>query len=161
MLLFSPKMETPAQQYVLSCFQVAIDSTAGFITFPTNSHTQLLVAPSPAWGPACPRLAQSGWGRSAGTHVYSFRGMWTNPCDSSRNGASTALQPITPLCFSFVDPSLTVRADITGRYSNRLYAYEPSDTALRKCHLLWPSQCGIVTKAGKAAQGPRGISLTN
>lgn len=30
----------------------------------------------------------------------------------------------------FVDPSLTVRADITGRYSNRLYAYEPSDTAL-------------------------------
>ncbi|NWI20243.1 AGR2 protein, partial [Crypturellus soui] len=30
----------------------------------------------------------------------------------------------------FIDPSLTVRADITGRYSNRLYAYEPSDTAL-------------------------------
>uniref|UniRef100_A0A5F9C4P1 Anterior gradient 2, protein disulphide isomerase family member n=1 Tax=Oryctolagus cuniculus TaxID=9986 RepID=A0A5F9C4P1_RABIT len=34
----------------------------------------------------------------------------------------------------FVDPSLTVRADITGRYSNRLYAYEPSDINLRKCH---------------------------
>ncbi|NXU36442.1 AGR2 protein, partial [Drymodes brunneopygia] len=30
----------------------------------------------------------------------------------------------------FIDPSLTVRADITGRYSNRLYAYEPSDIAL-------------------------------
>nr|XP_033779946.1 anterior gradient protein 2 homolog isoform X2 [Geotrypetes seraphini]XP_033779953.1 anterior gradient protein 2 homolog isoform X2 [Geotrypetes seraphini] len=30
----------------------------------------------------------------------------------------------------FVDPSMTVRADITGRYSNRLYAYEPSDTNL-------------------------------
>uniref|UniRef100_A0A452VAR1 Anterior gradient 2, protein disulphide isomerase family member n=1 Tax=Ursus maritimus TaxID=29073 RepID=A0A452VAR1_URSMA len=30
----------------------------------------------------------------------------------------------------FVDPSLTVRADITGRYSNRLYAYEPSDAPL-------------------------------
>ncbi|KAL0962119.1 hypothetical protein UPYG_G00335900 [Umbra pygmaea] len=30
----------------------------------------------------------------------------------------------------FVDPSLTVRADITGRYSNRLYAYEPSDIKL-------------------------------
>ncbi|XP_063159792.1 anterior gradient protein 2 homolog [Candoia aspera] len=30
----------------------------------------------------------------------------------------------------FVDPSLTVRADITGRYSNRLYAYEPQDTSL-------------------------------
>ncbi|KFW10668.1 Anterior gradient protein 2, partial [Eurypyga helias] len=30
----------------------------------------------------------------------------------------------------FVDPSLTVRADITGRYSNRLYAYEPSDISL-------------------------------
>ncbi|KAL4629644.1 hypothetical protein GN956_G17059 [Arapaima gigas] len=28
------------------------------------------------------------------------------------------------------DPSLTVRADITGRYSNRLYAYEPSDISL-------------------------------
>ncbi|KAJ8288068.1 hypothetical protein COCON_G00007270 [Conger conger] len=27
----------------------------------------------------------------------------------------------------FVDPSLTVRADITGRYSNRMYAYEPTD----------------------------------
>uniref|UniRef100_A0ABI7W0Z2 Anterior gradient 2, protein disulphide isomerase family member n=3 Tax=Felidae TaxID=9681 RepID=A0ABI7W0Z2_FELCA len=36
----------------------------------------------------------------------------------------------------FVDPSLTVRADITGRYSNRLYAYEPSDVALCKCYLL-------------------------
>ncbi|KAM8811336.1 anterior gradient protein 2 homolog [Eudromia elegans] len=30
----------------------------------------------------------------------------------------------------FIDPSLTVRADITGRYSNRLYAYEPSDAPL-------------------------------
>ncbi|XP_048848723.1 anterior gradient protein 2 homolog [Brienomyrus brachyistius] len=30
----------------------------------------------------------------------------------------------------FVDPSMTVRADITGRYSNRLYAYEPSDISL-------------------------------
>ncbi|XP_056656541.1 anterior gradient protein 2 homolog isoform X2 [Monodelphis domestica] len=30
----------------------------------------------------------------------------------------------------FVDPSLTVRADITGRYSNRLYAYEPTDAPL-------------------------------
>ncbi|XP_044534786.1 anterior gradient protein 3-like [Gracilinanus agilis] len=28
---------------------------------------------------------------------------------------------------SFTDPSLTVRADITGRYSNRLYTYEPQD----------------------------------
>lgn len=27
----------------------------------------------------------------------------------------------------FIDPSLTVRADITGRYSNRLYTYEPQD----------------------------------
>ncbi|XP_053570098.1 anterior gradient protein 3 [Bombina bombina] len=30
----------------------------------------------------------------------------------------------------FVDPSLTVRADITGRYSNRLYTYEPQDLPL-------------------------------
>ncbi len=30
------------------------------------------------------------------------------------------------------DPSMTVRADITGRYSNRLYAYEPADIKLCK-----------------------------
>ncbi|XP_077019152.1 anterior gradient protein 3 [Tamandua tetradactyla] len=30
----------------------------------------------------------------------------------------------------FVDPSLTVRADITGIYSNRLYTYEPQDLAV-------------------------------
>ncbi|KAK0142355.1 Anterior gradient protein 2 [Merluccius polli] len=29
--------------------------------------------------------------------------------------------------FLFVDPSMTVRADIVGRYSNRMYAYEPAD----------------------------------
>ncbi|KAG7281745.1 hypothetical protein CRUP_028059 [Coryphaenoides rupestris] len=27
----------------------------------------------------------------------------------------------------FVDPSMTVRADLVGRYSNRMYAYEPAD----------------------------------
>ncbi|KAK1794837.1 hypothetical protein P4O66_010035 [Electrophorus voltai] len=30
----------------------------------------------------------------------------------------------------FVDPSMTVRADIAGRYSNRMYTYEPSDMKL-------------------------------
>ncbi|XP_069067914.1 anterior gradient protein 3 isoform X1 [Pleurodeles waltl] len=30
----------------------------------------------------------------------------------------------------FVDPTLTVRADITGRYSNRMYTYEPQDMPL-------------------------------
>ncbi|CAL1584134.1 unnamed protein product [Knipowitschia caucasica] len=30
----------------------------------------------------------------------------------------------------FVDPSMTVRADIVGQYSNRMYAYEPSDIKL-------------------------------
>ncbi|KAK7813001.1 hypothetical protein U0070_021760 [Myodes glareolus] len=30
----------------------------------------------------------------------------------------------------FVDPSLAVRADITGRYANRLYTYEPQDLPL-------------------------------
>ncbi|KAF6737780.1 Anterior gradient-like protein 2 [Oryzias melastigma] len=30
----------------------------------------------------------------------------------------------------FVDPSMTVRADINGRYGNRLYAYEPTDMGL-------------------------------
>uniref|UniRef100_A0A672HL58 Anterior gradient 2 n=1 Tax=Salarias fasciatus TaxID=181472 RepID=A0A672HL58_SALFA len=32
----------------------------------------------------------------------------------------------------FVDPSMTVRDDIIGRYSNRLYAYEPGDVKLLK-----------------------------
>lgn len=32
------------------------------------------------------------------------------------------------------DPSMTVRADISGRYSNRLYAYEPNDAKLCKQH---------------------------
>uniref|UniRef100_A0A8B9MRJ5 Uncharacterized protein n=1 Tax=Accipiter nisus TaxID=211598 RepID=A0A8B9MRJ5_9AVES len=27
----------------------------------------------------------------------------------------------------FVDPSMTVRADLTGKYGNRMYAYEPED----------------------------------
>ncbi|KAA0715489.1 Anterior gradient protein 3 [Triplophysa tibetana] len=27
----------------------------------------------------------------------------------------------------FVDPSMTVRADISGKYANRIYAYEPAD----------------------------------
>ncbi|XP_051566410.1 anterior gradient protein 3-like [Myxocyprinus asiaticus] len=27
----------------------------------------------------------------------------------------------------FVDPSLTVRADIVGKYTNRMYTYEPTD----------------------------------
>ncbi|NWX22741.1 AGR3 protein, partial [Aegotheles bennettii] len=27
----------------------------------------------------------------------------------------------------FVDPSLTVRADLTGKYGNRMYTYEPGD----------------------------------
>uniref|UniRef100_A0A8C0GUK5 Uncharacterized protein n=1 Tax=Chelonoidis abingdonii TaxID=106734 RepID=A0A8C0GUK5_CHEAB len=27
----------------------------------------------------------------------------------------------------FVDPSMTVRADLTGKYKNRMYAYEPAD----------------------------------
>ncbi|CAG5957276.1 unnamed protein product [Menidia menidia] len=35
----------------------------------------------------------------------------------------------------FVDPSMTVRADINGRYANRLYAYEPSDITLLKSNM--------------------------
>ncbi|XP_028943058.1 anterior gradient protein 3-like, partial [Antrostomus carolinensis] len=27
----------------------------------------------------------------------------------------------------FVDPSMTVRADLTGKYRNRMYTYEPED----------------------------------
>nr|CAG5957192.1 unnamed protein product [Menidia menidia] len=34
-----------------------------------------------------------------------------------------------------VDPSMTVRADINGRYANRLYAYEPSDITLLKSNM--------------------------
>lgn len=36
--------------------------------------------------------------------------------------------------YVFTDPSMTVRADISGRYSNRLYAYEPNDGKLCKQH---------------------------
>ncbi|MCI4395425.1 hypothetical protein PGIGA_G00180160 [Pangasianodon gigas] len=36
----------------------------------------------------------------------------------------------------FVDPSMTVRADITGRYSNRMYAYEPGDMKLLQNNML-------------------------
>ncbi|XP_071753951.2 anterior gradient 1 [Centroberyx gerrardi] len=41
----------------------------------------------------------------------------------------------------FVDPSMTVRADIAGKYSNRLYAYEPADmtnlaTNMKKAKVL-------------------------
>ncbi|KAM7380811.1 hypothetical protein PAMP_004084 [Pampus punctatissimus] len=42
----------------------------------------------------------------------------------------------------FVDPSMTVRADIAGKYSNRLYAYEPTDMEylaknMKKAKVLW------------------------
>ncbi|XP_029299092.1 anterior gradient protein 2 homolog [Cottoperca gobio] len=35
----------------------------------------------------------------------------------------------------FVDPTMTVRADINGRYMNRLYAYEPADVKLLKLNM--------------------------
>ncbi|XP_034401147.1 anterior gradient protein 2 homolog [Cyclopterus lumpus] len=35
----------------------------------------------------------------------------------------------------FVDPTMTVRADIVGRYSNRMYAYEPLDIKLFKSNM--------------------------
>ncbi|XP_042362759.1 anterior gradient protein 2 homolog [Plectropomus leopardus] len=35
----------------------------------------------------------------------------------------------------FVDPTMTVRADINGRYSNRMYAYEPNDLRLLKSNM--------------------------
>ncbi|XP_074470387.1 anterior gradient protein 2 homolog [Sebastes fasciatus] len=35
----------------------------------------------------------------------------------------------------FVDPTMTVRADIIGRYSNRMYAYEPADAKLLKSNM--------------------------
>ncbi|XP_074543479.1 anterior gradient protein 2 homolog [Halichoeres trimaculatus] len=35
----------------------------------------------------------------------------------------------------FVDPSMTVRADIVGRYSNRMYAYEEQDMQLLKANM--------------------------
>ncbi|KAL0964038.1 hypothetical protein UPYG_G00317470 [Umbra pygmaea] len=45
----------------------------------------------------------------------------------------------------FVDPSLTVRADIVGKHSNSLYSYEPSDMPLlaenmKKAKLLLHSE---------------------
>lgn len=38
------------------------------------------------------------------------------------------------------DPTMTVRADINGRYSNRMYAYEPSDIKLCK----WRSHTAVL-----------------
>ncbi|XP_070702614.1 anterior gradient protein 2 homolog [Pempheris klunzingeri] len=35
----------------------------------------------------------------------------------------------------FVDPTMTVRADVTGQYANRMYAYEPSDIKLLMTNL--------------------------
>ncbi|CAI9548602.1 unnamed protein product [Staurois parvus] len=35
----------------------------------------------------------------------------------------------------FVDPSMTVRTDLAGRYSNRLYAYEAGD--IPECKYCW------------------------
>ncbi|XP_028249740.1 anterior gradient 1 isoform X2 [Parambassis ranga] len=45
----------------------------------------------------------------------------------------------------FVDPSMTVRADIVGKYGNRLYTYEPSDMQrladnMRKAKVLMHSE---------------------
>ncbi|KAK5921253.1 hypothetical protein CgunFtcFv8_024972 [Champsocephalus gunnari] len=40
----------------------------------------------------------------------------------------------------FIDPSLTVRTDIVGRYSNLAYAYEPGD--MKVCELLSPLSGG-------------------
>ncbi|EMP26611.1 Anterior gradient protein 2 like protein [Chelonia mydas] len=51
--------------------------------------------------------------------------------DSSGSVLSgTPLSTAAPGTTNLKDPSLTVRADITGRYANRLYAYEPSDIPL-------------------------------
>ncbi|MBN3291190.1 AGR3 protein, partial [Polypterus senegalus] len=35
----------------------------------------------------------------------------------------------------FIDPSMIVRADIAGKYSNRLYAYEPEDMDMLKINM--------------------------
>ncbi|PNJ55887.1 AGR2 isoform 7, partial [Pongo abelii] len=59
----------------------------------------------------------------------------------------------------FVDPSLTVRADITGRYSNRLYAYEPTDTALCKCYLQFGC-CPRVEHLYCCSDGTRGCKVS-
>ncbi|XP_023856938.1 anterior gradient protein 3-like [Salvelinus sp. IW2-2015] len=45
----------------------------------------------------------------------------------------------------FVDPSMTVRLDLVGKYSNRLYTYEPSDISylarnMKKAKLLLHSE---------------------
>ncbi|XP_029939455.1 anterior gradient protein 2 homolog [Salarias fasciatus] len=47
--------------------------------------------------------------------------------DNTENGGDYKTQSVG------TDPSMTVRDDIIGRYSNRLYAYEPGDVKLCKC----------------------------
>lgn len=49
-----------------------------------------------------------------------------------KNDFKNILSNILETYFFLADPSLTVRADIIGRYSNRLYTYEPQDLPICK-----------------------------
>lgn len=58
---------------------------------------------------------------------------------------------------------MTVRADITGRYANRMYAYEPSDIKLCKyqhLHLL-VSLAGFVQDTTKLTDSPSSSVISN
>ncbi|MEJ1286440.1 anterior gradient 2 [Cricetulus griseus] len=81
--------------------------------------------------PKLPQTLSRGWGDQL---------IWTQTYEEALYKSKTSNRPLMIIhhldeCPHSQDPSLTVRADITGRYSNRLYAYEPSDTALCKCCL--------------------------
>ncbi|KPP70903.1 anterior gradient protein 2-like [Scleropages formosus] len=61
-----------------------------------------------------------------------FVGKWPGAlrARTPRAVASAPRSELASPSLRLADPSLTVRADITGRYADRLYAYEPSDVGL-------------------------------
>ncbi|KAL6082191.1 hypothetical protein STEG23_003509, partial [Scotinomys teguina] len=71
--------------------------------------------------------------RNLQTNALSSVSLQANDSDTFEGGEMTSLGYKLTKKVSFMptkDPSLTVRADITGRYSNRLYTYEPQDLPL-------------------------------
>ncbi|XP_070120686.1 anterior gradient protein 3 isoform X4 [Equus przewalskii] len=68
-------------------------------------------------------LASSGWGDDI---------TWVQTYEEGLFHIQKSNKPLMVIhhledCQYSQDPSLTVRADLTGKYSNRLYTYEPQD----------------------------------
>uniref|UniRef100_A0A8B9S257 Uncharacterized protein n=1 Tax=Apteryx owenii TaxID=8824 RepID=A0A8B9S257_APTOW len=66
---------------------------------------------------------------SQGEQSKSFQMIWVIKLSLSHSSSDDNMAPdghYVPRIL-FVDPSMTVRADITGKYGNRMYTYEPQD----------------------------------